>query len=193
MRSLGITGSAGLARARLRSGFTVVEMMISLGLVLAVIAVVGRFQLSTAGLLTTTSSRGRLNESAMHALESVASELRWAEATSLVVSVQNGSTRLDFQTPVGYAAGNPVWSTVITYQVDAATVDWNGDNVINEGRLVRVQNGKKTVLCDYVIPGGFTAALGGSNVLLQLRLTKMDKKTNRLLRANEQTSISFWN
>ncbi len=180
-------------QSRSRSGISALEMIIAIGLLLTILGIVGRFQMSTAGVLTTTSSRGQLNESARHALEAVASELRWAEAASLVVSAQNGSTRLDFSTPIDYVGGNPVWSTPITYQINLATVDWNGDGVVSEGRLVRIQNGATTVLCDYIIPGGFTATLAGSNVLVQLQLTKMDKNTRRLLRANEQTSISFRN
>jgi hypothetical protein len=176
-----------------RSGFTLLEMCISFALLLTVLGMVGMFQVSNGGLLATTSTRGLLHESSSHALEGAASELRWAEATSLVVSALNGSSRLDFRTPVGYAAGNPLWSTIITYQVEAAPADWDGDGAVNEGRLVRIQNARKTVLCDYVIPGGFTAALGGTNLVLRLRASKQDRQTKRILTADEQTSISLRN
>jgi len=64
---------------------------------------------------------------------------------------------------------------------------------LNEGRLVRIQNGVKTALCDLVVAGGLTATRTGSNVVLRLRMSKVDKNTNRLLRTNEQTSISLRN
>ncbi len=180
-------------QSRSRSGISALEMIIAIGLLLTILGIVGRFQMSTAGVLTTTSSRGQLNETcALPILDPFCAETT-SEAASLVVSAQNGSTRLDFSTPIDYVGGNPVWSTPITYQINLATVDWNGDGVVSEGRLVRIQNGATTVLCDYIIPGGFTATLAGSNVLVQLQLTKMDKNTRRLLRANEQTSISFRN
>jgi hypothetical protein len=178
---------------RARAGFSLLELCLSFALLVAILGMVGVVQMSSAGLLTTTSTNGLLHESAMHALEVIASEMRWAEAASVIASAQNGSSRLDFKTPVGYAGGNPIWSTNITYMIVPAAIDWNSDGVINEGRFIRLQDGKQRVLCDYVIPGGFTAVLAGQNVSLQLRLTKVNTQTSDLLSANEQTSISLRN
>jgi hypothetical protein len=176
-----------------RAGFSLLEVCIAFTLLVAILGMVGIVQMSSAGLLTTTSTRGLLHESAMHALEVAASELRWAESTSVIASAQNGSSRLDFRTPTGYAGGNPIWSTNITYMIVPSTIDWNSDGVLSEGRFIRIQDGRQKVLCDYVIPGGFNAVLAGQNVALQLRLTKVNTETTELLSANEQTSISIRN
>jgi hypothetical protein len=100
---------------------------------------------------------------------------------------------LDFKTPTDYVAGNPVWSTMITYAVEPSLVDWNESGAIDEGRLVRTQDGRKQVLCDYILPGGFTAVLTGRNLLLQLKLSKLDRQTRRATTTDDQTSISFRN
>jgi hypothetical protein len=184
---------ASLRSGRSRAAFTLLEVCLSLGLLLSIVGIIGVFQMRNSELLTTISTGGLLDESSMHALETVSNEMRWAEATSLVISVQNGSSRLDFRTPAGYAGGNPVWSTLITYVIEPTAIDWNGDKLANEGRLVRMRNGQKQVICDYVVTGGFVAALGGGNLVLQLRLARMDKQSRRLVTRDEQTSISLRN
>ena len=132
-------------------------------------------------------------EKAQGAIESLSAELRWAESASVIVLAENGSSRVDVQVPTDWVAGAPVWSSRIVYRVLPSSVDANDDGVLDEGRLVRDQNGDVRVLADNVPLGGFTAVQAGNNLLLGLQVSKINHETGQVLSGNAQTSISFRN
>jgi hypothetical protein len=176
-----------------RAGFTVLETVITLTILCAVFASASLVESNATGLLTTSTKKDLLQEKASRALESIAAEARWAEGAGFLITSQYGSNRLDFQVATGFAGGATTWSTTITYVVQPSSIDANGDGVINEGRLVRIQNGQTHLMCDYVTAGGFTAVRTGQNVVLNVSLALKDYTTQRVEKANEQTSISLRN
>lgn len=188
-----LTTSSLALGTRARAGFTVVEVMIALTIFLAVLGTAAVVQISSTGLLSSVSTSGHMTEQAQRSLDVLIKELRWAQSSTLLVTSENGSSRLDFQIPAGFTSGSPVWSAPITYAVEAATTDWSGDGVIDEGRLVRTQSGTRTVLCSTIPPGGFTVAQSGNNVTLQLRLARTDRNNRRNLDTDANTSISIRN
>ena len=65
-----------------------------------------------------------------------------------------------------------MWSATITYHVVPSSNDANGNGVLDEGCLVRVQGAATRVICDDLVPGGFVATRVGDDVTLQVRLLR---------------------
>ncbi|HLQ38414.1 MAG TPA: hypothetical protein VK348_11470 [Planctomycetota bacterium] len=155
------------------AGFSLVEVLIGATIMIAVAAACLGAQLAATKLMNESVARSQLEETAIFGAKEVAYEARWADGAALVLSTENGSSRIDLHTPVNYVAGNPVWSTTITYHVVPSPNDANGNGIHDEGMLVRVQNGKSTVICDALVTGGFTATRTGDSLALQVRLLKL--------------------
>jgi len=175
-----------------RGGFTMTELLIGLVVLCALFGSVALVQESTMDSMSTSSTTGLLNEEAARAMNILSSEARWAESGSFLITNQQGWARLDFRVPVGYA-GEPIWSSGITYAVVPSSGDSNGDAVLDEGNLVRTQDDQTEVLCHDVVAGGFTALPAGDNIKVQLSLARLDRKTNRLVSSDVRTSISSRN
>jgi len=93
--------------------------------------------------------------------ERIERELRWAQASTLLVTTVNGSSCLSYRIPASIVGGVITWSSTITVEYQNSILDANDDHLVDEGSIVRIQNGKTRVLCDYVPKGGFSAVLTG--------------------------------
>lgn len=163
--------TAALRRAV--AGFTAVEMLIGAGIMIVVgAACIGGEQAAT-NQMSESAALGALEECAIFAVKEVAFESRWADGTAMLLSTSNGSRRIDLRTAVDCVGGVPVWSPTVTYRVDPSSSDSNGNGIVDEGRLVRVQNGVTRVICDDVAPSGFTATRVGDRLSIQLRLLEV--------------------
>ncbi|HEU4420397.1 MAG TPA: hypothetical protein VFT55_15785, partial [Planctomycetota bacterium] len=157
------------APRRSGAGFTLVDMLAGAGIVIAVAAACIGGQLA-AGLVNESAALGALEEQAIFAAQEVACDARWADGKALVLSTSNGSRRIDLRTAVDFAGGKPVWSPTVIYRVVPSSSDGNGNGIADEGQLVRIQHGVTRVICDDVVPGGFTATRAGDNLAIQVRL-----------------------
>ncbi len=151
------------------------------------------------GVLRTASSdadqqgaRGSLDEKAWQVTDRIERELRWAQATTLLVTTLNGSSCLSYRVPASIVNGVVTWSPTITVEYQNSYVDANDDRVVDEGALVRIQNGKTRVLCDYVPKGGFSAVLTGTSVALSLTLQLTDAG-KRVVASTETDTVSLRN
>lgn len=176
-----------------QAGATFAELMIALLILTGVMSSLLMVQRTTSSSLASTSTSGQLQDKAMQTLEVVASELRWADMASLLITTENGSARLDLQVPAGFSGGTTVWSSTITYRIEPSPIDSDHNGSLDEGRLVRVQNGASRSLCDHVLPGGFTVTPAGSNLQLRLRLARRDTSKSRLSTVDAKTSITVRN
>jgi type II secretory pathway pseudopilin PulG len=176
---------------RSEAGFTLLEVLISAGIVLAVMAAAMGAQSVATGQMNETVARSLLREAAEFGVKEVAHDARWCDAAALILSQSNGSSRLDLRLPVDYVAGAPVWSAPITVEVVPSPIDANGNGVLDEWRLVRTADGVTRVLCDHLITGGFTATRAGNSVTLQLRLRRAHR--GRPLTATVGTTVSLRN
>ena len=134
-----------------------------------------------------------IEEKARKSLATIATELPWAEGSSLLITNENGSNRLDLRVSTSYVSEAVVWSNTITYSVAPSTFDANHDGIQNEGDLVRTQNGITRTLCSAVVNGGFTATRVDDHVTLQLRLAQTDTHTASELASNASTVITLRN
>lgn len=175
------------------SGFTLVEVAIAAVILSMILGAVVAVQGSLGGLNSTTSVSGTMVAKAQGAIEIMSAELRWAEGGSVILLAENGSARVEFQVPVDWVAGAPVWSSRIVYRVLPSTIDANDDGVLDEGRLVREQDGLTRVLAENVVLGGFTTNRAEENLVLGLQVSKINHETGQVLGGNAQTSISFRN
>jgi len=176
-----------------RSGFTLLEVAAVSGLLVIVMSALVLSQGSVTKLLSTTSTSGLVVDEARQVLDVMSTELRWAQGTGLLITAENGASRIDFQTGIGFAGGVTQWSTPITYHVRPSPIDANNNGIADDWRLVRTQNGTNRTLCDFVAAGGLTATRNNNAITLQLRLSRTDPATRRPLRANERTTLTIRN
>ncbi|HEX6810574.1 MAG TPA: hypothetical protein VF384_03020 [Planctomycetota bacterium] len=178
--------------SRLASGgFAFTEVLIGAGIMIAVGAACLGAQLAATNLMNESAASAVLEERAIFAANEIAFETRWADGGALLLSKFNGSDRIDLRIPVGFASGATVWSTTITYRVVPSPVDSNSNGVVDEGRLVRIQGTTTRVLCDDVVPGGFTATRVQDNVAIQVRLLK--ELFGRPIAVTAATSVTIRN
>jgi type II secretory pathway pseudopilin PulG len=165
-------------RPRGSSGWTLVELLITLGVLVAATGSLVEVMSSSASLTGVMTKQGDLREHSRQVVDVMVRELRWADTSTLVVTQCNGSSKIRFRTARGYAAGAVVWSPTITYEIAASNVDSNHDDHFDEGGLVRIEGGRRTVLSSNVPAGGFSAVLTTDNLQIDLRLssTNVDRR-----------------
>jgi hypothetical protein len=165
-------------RARGSGGWTLVELLITLGVLIAATGSLVDVLRNSASLTSVMTKQGDLRERSRHVIDSMVRELRWADTSTLVVTQCNGSSKVRFRTARGYEAGAVVWSPTITYEITGSNVDSNHDGTFSEGGLVRIEGARRTVLCNDVPSGGFSAVLTTDNLQIDLRLsaTNVDRR-----------------
>src|SRR5262249_427057 len=155
-----------LRRPRCSRGWTLVELLITVGVFTAAMGSIVEVGRSSTTLRNVLSRQGDMGEGSRHGVDALVRELRWADTSTLVVTSFNGSTKLTLRTARGYDAGAVIWSPTITYQVNVSNVDSNHDGLADEGCLVRIESGRTTVLCSDVPAGGVSAPPPPNNVQL---------------------------
>lgn len=175
---------------RPRSGFALVEVVLAAGLTLVALGAVVATSSTTLSLWGTASRQSRLEETVAGTLARIAEELRFSDSSTLVVSAQDGSSRLDFRVATGFDAGteSAVWSSLVTWVVSASPVDADGDGAADEWRLERQQDGASVILCDHLPAGGFTALSVDGR--LDLTLTLVGNDRGRAIRASATTAVT---
>lgn len=156
--------------ARGRSGFTLVEMLISSGITVALLTVLFSSVDRTERLSSTALVHGRLADWASAAAQRVRDDLRWADEGSLMITEENGSARLDLVVARGHNGIDILWSTPVSWSWTPSPLDADGDGLPDEGTLVRVQDGRTRVVCRGVDRGGFQAVRTDDSVEIAVRL-----------------------
>ncbi len=170
-----------------QAGFTLVEMMISFSLCLLLMGLVIEASAASQQMSGTSLSLGRLEEKASKASFLIASELRWAQPDTLLITVDNGSDRIDFVKADGFVGGLMIWTTTITYMYQPSPVDANGNGIADEGTLVRIQDGKESVISRNVVEGSLSIDRDEDFLLVQLahfQLTPDKRIMNGLIQAS---------
>jgi len=178
---------------RTEGGFTLPELLISVTILVGIGAACLGAQLGATTLMNEVTMRSVLEERAFFAVKEIAFDARWAEGAALLLSTESGCSRIDLHTPIDYdhVTHTPVWSTTITWKVVPSTRDANGNGAFDEVCLVRMQGGNTRVVCDDVVPGGFTATRVGDDVTLQVRVLKLHR--GRQVAATAANNVSIRN
>ena len=136
------------SRQRRRAGFTLLEMVIVMSLLLILMAAGAMTAKHGNAAFRRNAANNSLDSKSARTLQRIVAAVRGASNGSLVPSPDPpfGSATLDFQHAVGYAAGAVVWGPTIRVALELAPgevdngVDDNGDGLIDEGIVVRVEN-----------------------------------------------------
>lgn len=178
--------------ARTRAGFTVLEAAVTMGVSVVLFALVFQAAQGLMQLSSTSLTAGRLEEASGRITASIASELRWANPATLLLTVESGSTRVDCEIAEGYDGVTTLWSTPVTFRYVPSPVDENENGVLDEGTIVREQDGRQRVLGRHVSAGGLeVTALNGA---LQVRVTLFaDDRQGRELEATTAASAQVLN
>lgn len=165
-------------RSSARSGFTLYEVAITVGLLGLVFAATGMVSRSTSDLANWTGEKSRTESRARRTLDRVVEELAMAGGDTLDPdpAQPDWTEELAFQCATGVAGALPLWGplTELLWEREPAELDDgqdnDGDGLIDEGRVTLVRNSgaaneRRVVLCSGVaeFAQGETAALGDEN------------------------------
>jgi prepilin-type N-terminal cleavage/methylation domain-containing protein len=169
-------------------GFSLLELMI---VVMILTVVVGLLYVTLSNSTTTYTNgtrMGAIQDDARRVIDSMANEIRLADQkTLLITGPSTGPNGVTFVVPNGFAGGNVIWSTPITFQLMPSVFDPNQDSV------TRSQNGTLIRLCNYTAPTGLLMVRNGNNLLITLSLTVSDESGRNTLKATVQTSVTLRN
>ena len=130
-----------------RSGFTLIELVIVTGIMLAVMGGVITIVHQSEKLFSDQVSRFTIDEAGRHLMDRLSEQLRAAETSSFKPLAMANSPYVTFQRVIGYLNGTPQLSLPVTIelQLDPAEKkngkDDNKDGRIDEGYLVSTQLG----------------------------------------------------
>jgi len=135
------------------TGFTLVELIISLTLLAMILGSVGMIAVRGMSLFRESSARNEINARAGRTIDRVKRELlaaRGSDAVALLTTPPGAttvwSTGLDFPTALDWQAGAVVWSSTrrITFELAPGELDNgaddNGNGLIDEGSVVLIDN-----------------------------------------------------
>ena len=144
--------------SRRDAGFTLIEMLVSLGVVIGLLSGALSMLLSGSDAFRRVSSNTILEDQVRQSVNRIVVELRSAGSEVLEpTSAPLGTTGLTFQRPIGFD-GDIVWGTPtrVAFELDPAEVDDNmdndGDGLTDEGQVVLTRNlglvnETRTILC----------------------------------------------
>src|SRR5262249_8504606 len=103
-----------------RTGSSALELVVTVAVfAMAMGGLAGVLQ-SAASWSSLFGEEGGLDEKSWQVTEGIVKELRFAQASTLLLTTEFGSSRLDFRVATGYVAGAVVWSSTITIKVQAS-------------------------------------------------------------------------
>lgn len=175
-----------------RTGASLLEITIATGATVLLLALLFRTNTAASMLTSTALTDGRLQESASQTLQTVGADLRWARATALLLTDENGSTRADYFVAEDYDGTDTVWSSQVVLHYEPSDLDEDGNGVADEGRLVRIQDGRTRTLCRNVREGGFSVARVGNRLTVSLSIFGTSRD-GRLLEATEEHTVVLVN
>lgn len=175
-----------------RAGTTFLEVTVTSVLVAAGALMVYRATQATEEAMTAGVAESTLAIWAQNGLDAVSAELRQAGLST--ITGETGSS-ITFRAAKAVVMGFPVYGTPITirFEYDPQETD-NGldddrDALVDEGRLVKVQDGETMVLCPGVQEGGFVLARTNRTVGMTLTLETIGERGKRHRRTFQGTIV----
>jgi hypothetical protein len=181
-----------MRHTRINAGFGLIETLVATSVAAVLVTMMTRALSDSLELSSTSLTLGGIERSANGTLLSIGRELRWAQPDALVITEENGCQRLDYQIAEAYDGVATEWSTTITLLYEPTIDDGNGNGVLDEGRLVRIQDGKRRTLCRNVAAGSFTAVRTDQRLDLGVTIFGMSRN-HRLLTAPAGAAVTLLN
>jgi hypothetical protein len=175
-----------------RSGFTLVDAVVTIGISVLLFGLVFQAAHGLMQLSSTSLAAGRLEEAAGRVTTAIASELRWANPDTLLITTENGSSRVDCELAEGYDGVSTVWSTPVVFRYEPSALDDNENGVLDEGAVVRIQDGQTRTLCRNVSQGGLVVASEGGTLSVRVTVFAEDRQ-GRDLEATTEAAAQVLN
>jgi len=136
--------SRGARRFRSR-GFTLLEVVLSIGLLALVMGGVVQVTLNSQGAFRTGMAQTRLMQRSRRAVDQIVTELTSAGRGTISppLAAPLGGAQIDFQRNEGWAGGAVQWSPTVRFSFEYVPgeadngLDDNGNGLVDEGQLVR--------------------------------------------------------
>jgi len=176
-----------------RSGLTLLEVVIASAILAMLTSLLYVTLKSSTDGYTAGSLQAGLNAQSRNLLEDMSWDLADAGVGTLSPAFASGSTTLTFQRNVGYSSGAIAFGSSITYAFAYEPgesdngLDDNGDGRIDEGRLIRTENGDSVVVSRDLSENGILFTQTGNTVRVQLTLEKPDDRGGVVRYARETT------
>lgn len=170
-----------------RSGFTLAEAVVTLAVSLVLFGLLFQAAEGLIRLSSTSLTSGRLEEAAGRVTAAIASELRWANPDTLLVTSENGSSRVDCEIAEGYDGAVTIWSTPVIFRYEPSPQDDDENGVLDEGSVVRIQDGHTRTLCRHVPQGGLVVLGEGGTISVSVTAFAEDRQ-GRDLRATTESA-----
>lgn len=143
-----LPGTGRATRFRRRGGFTVIEVVISIGVLSVMMSLAGLAMMRSANAYQDTTQRTALELRVRRALDRVIDELAGASATSITPPLGENfaSNTITFQPVVDIAGGVAVLGAPILIRTEMAPgealngADTNGNGLVDEQVLVLIRN-----------------------------------------------------
>ena len=182
-----------LPRALGQAGLTVLEVLIATVVATVALGILITALGASSDTYMSVSRIARAEEGGRRALDAIVNDLRLADKDMFVITPEFGSHRVDFRVPTGYDDhGGVQWSTTIAIRYEPSTLDANLNSSMDEGMLVRIQDGRRRVLCHYIEQGQFSLERTGDHVAVELGLVIGDGK-GRVATRSVRTSVELRN
>lgn len=163
-------------KVRPRSGFTMLETVVAIAVSAIAFGFLAQAAQRSVDSFRQTMTLGRMDEAALRSIRVLLSELRWADPGGLLITNVAGEIQVDFRQAEDSVAGATVWSSLITISYEPLGRDLDGNGAFDEGRLVRLQDGRRTVLCSPVRAGSFQVVRNDSEVQVSLTVIGVDSE-----------------
>jgi type II secretory pathway pseudopilin PulG len=178
-------------------GFTLIEVVVVAGCLVVMILAIGATILASQDNYAAGMTLSSLQNHAQSVMDKIAKEVRQSGPLTFF-PVPSNTDNLTFQKSVGYSGGAVQWGNAITYAFQYETgenddgVDNNGNGLIDEGIIVRTENGQNITIARWVREGGFLFFLSGDVLTIQLTLERRNSK-GRIFNATVTTSVDVKN
>jgi len=195
-------------RTRKNRAFTLIEIMISVAVFAILVIGIYAALSATQNLYVAGVTRQTIQDRVRKALNDIALELRQANSGAAVpltfgTAGTGGDQSVTFQMCTGFSAGAATYGTPITYTTingdnDADNgLDDNGNHLVDERKLVRVQGVRTILIADYVKEGTLrftrSPAVGTvQTIRVDLTLQGVDDK-GRVLEASGTVTVDLRN
>ena len=173
-------------------GFGLIEVLVGASVAAVLVTMLTRALSASLELSSTSLTLGGIERTACTALQSLVRELRWAQPDALIITEENGSPRLDYRIAEAYDGTETEWSSTITLLFEPTGDDANNNGIVDEGRLVLVQDGRRRTLCRNVPAGGFTVARTDQRIDMDLTVFGVSR-SQRLLTARKRAAVTLLN
>lgn len=196
-------------RTNRRTGFTLLEVMISIGVLSLLVIGIYSALAASQNLYATGVTRQEIQDRVRRALNEISIELRQGSsgtgaAITFGTAGTGGDESVTFCICTGFAAGAPTWSapiTITTIVGDDETdngADDNRNRMTDERKIVRTQTGRPTkVLADNLKEGSlrFTRTLTGGlvdRIQVDLTLLGVDAQ-GKVIEASDTVTVDLRN